>query len=140
MRAAPTITTHEQYIASLPADRREPVRQIAELIRKAVPKLKPCVTGGMLGFGPFHYRYASGREGDTALVALASQKNYLSLYVCACDAGGYVAEKYRGQLPKAKIGKSCVRFKRVEDLDLIVIRQMLKDAERAGGMGACQPT
>ena len=72
----------------------------------------------MLGYGRFHYRYASGREGDASLVALSSRKNYISLYVLCTDEGGYLAEQYVDRLPKASIGKSCVRFKRTDDIDL----------------------
>src|SRR3712207_8055945 len=63
--------------------------------------------GGMLGYGPFHYRYASGREGDACKLSIASNASYISLYCFAADENGYVAERYRESLPKAKIGKSC---------------------------------
>ena len=90
----------------------------------------------MLGYGRFHYRYASGREGDASLVALANRKQYISLDVLCADAGGYLAERYADRLPKAKIGKSCVRFKRTDDLDLDALRALLSEAGRIGGAGA----
>ena len=90
----------------------------------------------MLGYGRFHYRYASGREGDASLVALSSGKQYISLYVLCADAGGYLVERYADRLPKAKIGKSCVRFKRTDDLDLDALRDLLAEAGRIGGAGA----
>ena len=87
----------------------------------------------MLGYGSHHYRYASGREGDWFLIGLASQKRYISLYVCATDADGYVAEHYRERLPKADIGKSCIRFKRLADVDLEVLGELVGEtAERFG--------
>ena len=135
MRAHASVTTPEQYITSLPDARRDAVRQLHDLIRNTVPKLKPVISTGMLGYGPYHYRYASGREGDAAVVGLAAQKNYYAIYVCAADAKGYVAEQYREALPKADVGKSCVRFERIEDVDFDVLRRLLKHAERAGGMG-----
>ena len=55
----------------------------------------------MLGYGPFHYRYASGREGDASLIALASRKQYISLYVLCTTERGYLAEQYAERLPKA---------------------------------------
>ena len=90
----------------------------------------------MLGYGRFHYRYASGREGDASLIALSSRKNYISLYVLCTDEAGYLAEQYVERLPKASIGKSCVRFKRTSDIDLDVLRDLLADAGRIGGAGA----
>ena len=75
------------------------------------------VQNGILGYGPFHYRYASGREGDACRISLASNKSYISLYALAADDAGYVAERFKKDLPRANIGKSCVRFKRLADLD-----------------------
>jgi hypothetical protein len=86
----------------------------------------------MLGYGRFHYRYPTGNEGDASLVALASRKNYISLYVLAADERGYLAEQYVERLPKASIGKSCVRFKRLSDVDLDVVRELIADAGRIG--------
>jgi hypothetical protein len=90
----------------------------------------------MLGYGRFHYRYATGREGDASLIALASRKQYISLYVLCADENGYLAEQYVERLPKASIGKSCVRFKRVSHVDLDAVRDLLTDAGRMGGAGA----
>jgi hypothetical protein len=86
----------------------------------------------MLGYGRFHYRYKSGREGDASLVALASRKQYISMYVLCADDHGYLAERYAERLPKASIGKSCVRFKRTSDIDLDALRDLLRDAGRIG--------
>ena len=84
---------------------------------------------GMIGYGRYHFGYASGREGDWCLLGLASHKRFMSLYVTAEDGeGGYLAEAYRDRLPKADIGKSCVRFRRLDDLDQDVLREMLREA------------
>ena len=90
------------------------------------------ICAGMLGYGPFHFRYPSGREGDWFRIGLASNKNYISLYVCAADQRGYAAERYREKLPKASIGKSCVRFKRLEDLDAGTLRALIKEGAKIG--------
>ena len=97
-----------------------------------MPELEPNTDGGMLGYGRFHYRYKSGREGDASLIALSSRKNYISLYVLCADESGYLAEQYVERLPKASIGKSCVRFKRTDDVDLGVLRELIEDAGRIG--------
>jgi hypothetical protein len=90
----------------------------------------------MLGYGRFHYRYESGREGDASLIALSSRKNYISLYVLCTHEGEYLAEQYADRLPKASIGKSCVRFKRIADVDLGVVRELIADAGRIGPAAA----
>ena len=118
----------EALIAAVDAGRRDDVARLHALIRRTAPRLAPGASGKMLGYGPFHYRYASGREGDTFRIGLAANKQYLSLYVLAVDAGGYVAERYRTRLPRADIGKCCVRFKRLDDLDPEALVSLLKEA------------
>lgn len=117
--------TPEEYLNSLEDKRKKDVIQLHELIIKTVPKLKPFMIVGMIGYGKFNYKYASGREGDWAIIALASQKNYISLYGCASDGKEYIAEKYKSKLPKANIGRSCIRFKKIEDVDLDIIKEIL---------------
>lgn len=122
--------TRTEYIASIPEPRKSEIKKLDALIKKTVPKMKPFFLYNMLAYGPFHYRSKSGREGEWAYLALASQKNYISLYVCISDGKKYLAETYKKELPKANIGKSCIRFKRLEDVDLKVIVKILKEAER----------
>lgn len=130
MKAAGSVKTPAQYIASLPADRRETVRALDQAIRKAVPDLKPNLSSGMLGYGRYHYKYASGREGDASMVALASQKNHISLYLCATENGEYIAEKNAERLGKVSVGKSCIRFKKLEDLNFKVAMELVKKTAR----------
>jgi len=121
----------EQLIDGLDEPRRTQIAELDGLIREVRPDLERFLYGKMLGYGPFHYRYASGREGDTAKVSLASQKQYISLYVnCTVgDGDRYLAEEYQERLSKANIGKSCIRFKRPADLDLDVLRELLGRVE-----------
>jgi hypothetical protein len=95
-------------------------------IRKAATDLKPLIIHGMLGYGKHHYLYASGREGDTAIVCLTSQKQYISLYLMDCDENGYLAEQNKDQLGKVSVGKSCIRFKKLEDLNLDVTLELIR--------------
>jgi hypothetical protein len=122
----------DEYIAGLPEPRRTEIAKIDRFIRKTLPKQKRHMAHGMLGYGPFHYKYASGREGDWFRIGLASQKQYISLYACGADERGYVAERYKALLPKASIGKSCVRFKRLDDLDLPTLARLLRETVAAG--------
>lgn len=72
MIAPPEIKTPAQYFASLAEPRRSDVRALHDAIRKTVPKLKPEMIGGFLGFGKYRYRTASGCEGGTGVLMLAS--------------------------------------------------------------------
>ena len=62
----------DEFLAALPADRRDTMTTVHKAIRKAVPKLAPFVTSGMgtpiIGYGKYHYKSASGREGDWFLI------------------------------------------------------------------------
>lgn len=127
--------TPEEYIAMIPEPRKRDIETLHALIQKTVPSLKPRILSGMVGYGSYHYRYASGREGDWSLIALASQKNYISVYVCCTDNGIYLTDEYREKLPKASIGKSCIRFKKLSDIDLTVLTEIIKRAKKIGGMG-----
>lgn len=131
-----TAKTPQEYLDLLVEPRRSEVEKLHDFIRKTVPGLKPYIMSGMIGYGKFHYRGKSGREGDWATIALASQKNYISLYVCAVVDGKYVAEGYKDKLPKASIGKSCIRFKKVEDIDLAIIAKILTIAAKNPGFSA----
>jgi hypothetical protein len=126
------MSTPEEYIARLEEPRRGEIQRLHELIRAAAPELEASAGERMIGYGPYHYRYASGREGDSHLVALASHKTGISLYVDCVADGAYLAEGYRERLPKAGIGRSCVRFKRTADVDLDTLRELVAAAARIG--------
>ncbi len=128
-----TAETPEEYINLIAEPRKTEIKKIHDLIKKAVPKLKPYIQTGMIGYGKFHYKSRSGREGDWAIIALASQKNYISVYICAVKDGQYLAEKSKSDFPKASIGKSCIRFKKAEDIDLDKLSKIIKEAEKLGG-------
>ncbi len=119
--------TPTEYINSIKEPRKNEIKQLHKLIRKTVPDLKPHMKFGMLGYGTYHYKYSSGREGDWMVIGLANQKNYISLYACLSDGKKYIAEKHKSELPKANIGKSCIRFKKLEDVDMNVIKHLLQE-------------
>jgi uncharacterized protein YdhG (YjbR/CyaY superfamily) len=124
-------STPEEYIATVPEPRRTEVKRVHDLIRSTVPELKPFMQSGMIGYGPYHYRYETGREGDWFIVGLAGRKNYVSLYVTPSVNGRYLAETYAPKLPKADVGKSCIRFRHVDDLDQGALKSLLRKASTA---------
>ena len=122
--------TPEEYISLIEEPRRSQIKILDDFIQNTFPNLKPFIISGMIGYGKYHYKYPSGREGDWAVILLASQKNYISIYACGVTDGTYIAEQYKKDLPKASIGKSCIRIKRIEDIDLKVLAKILKDVEK----------
>jgi hypothetical protein len=126
-------STIAEYFDQIEEPRKSEVKAIHSMIRKVAPELKPKIVSGMIGYGSYHYKYASGREGDWPVIALASQKNYISVYVCAAESGKYLAEQRKNELGKVSVGKSCIRFRRTEDVNLAVLEQLVRAGSRFSG-------
>jgi hypothetical protein len=126
--------TIKEYMDALPDERRELMESLDKFIKKTVPSLKPFFAYNMLGYGKFQYKNNKKETLDWPVVSLASQKNYISLYVCAVDNGEYIAEKNAKELGKVSVGKSCIRFKNITDLNLDALAKVLKSAEKSPGL------
>ncbi len=131
MKGQLKVSTPAEYIAGVDEKRRADIEALDKLIRQHAPDLEPCIMMGMLGYGPYHYKYASGREGDAVRIGLASNAGYISLYVTASDGTCYVAESFKAALPKASIGKACVRFKKLTDLDEKALIELIRAGAKA---------
>lgn len=77
----------------------------------------------IVGFGTYHYRYDSGREGDMLRVGFSPRKAALTLYIMA---GFDRYEELMARLGKYKTGKSCLYIKRLADIDLAVLQELVK--------------
>jgi hypothetical protein len=108
--------------------RESDLRRLDVLIQEIAPELERTLFDGMSITGMYHYKYASGREADWPLIGLANQKHYISLYICAMKDDTYLAEHYGDRLGKVNNGKSCIRFKKVDDLNLGEIKNIVRDA------------
>ena len=135
MQGKSNAKTLEEYLKELPEDRRVIIEKVHQAMLKAIPSLKPRMIAGMIGYGKYHYKSKSGREGDWSLVMLANQKNYVSLYLCMAEDGEYVAEKNKDRLGNVSVGKSCVRFKKLDDINLDVAGELAKKALKMGESG-----
>lgn len=77
----------------------------------------------MVGFGNYHYKYASGREGDWFMVGFSPRKQNLTIYImCGFDKHQGIMEN----LGKYKTGASCLYVKKLEDIDLDLLRQLVE--------------
>ncbi len=123
----------KEYIDSIDEPRKSEIITLDKFIKKTVPSLKSNYAFNMLGYGIFHYKNKSGSEGDWPVVSLASQKNYISVYVCSVKDGKYVAEVNKEKLGKVSVGKSCIRFKKLEDVNLEELKKVLQIAEKDPG-------
>ena len=136
-----TLPTLDEFLAALPDDRRDTMTTLHKAIRKAVPKLAPAIMSGMgpspiIGYGKYRYKSASGREGDWFLIGLVAGKKDYSLHICVGDKDGYLVERNASKLGKVKTGRSCINFKKLEDLKLDVAMALVKQAVKSGGLNA----
>ena len=129
-------TNVKEYLASVPAERKEAIDFLHEFIQKSVPKLKPHFAYNMLGYGSFPYVNYKKEQFLWPTIAMANQKNYISIYVCAIDGKEYLAEKFKDDLGKVSVGKSCIRFKKLEDLHLPTLKKVLQLAAKSPGFVA----
>ena len=79
----------------------------------------------IVGFGNYHYTYASGREGDWFLTGFSPRKQNLTLYIMA---GFDEYDTLMNKLGKYKTGKSCLYIKKIEDVDLATLRELVKQS------------
>jgi len=79
----------------------------------------------IVGFGRYHYKYESGREGDWPLTGFSPRKQALTVYIMA---GFRRYEELLDRLGKHKTGKSCLYLKRLEDVDLEVLRELVHES------------
>lgn len=127
-------TTVKQYLAELPTDRRTVIEGVRAVIRKNLdPIFEEGMQYGMIGYYVPHSVYPAGYHCDPRqplpFICLASQKNYLSLYlgcVYGPDREKAFREAWAKTGKKLDLGKSCVRFKQLDDLALEVIGKTIR--------------
>ncbi|MFN7927064.1 MAG: DUF1801 domain-containing protein [Blastocatellia bacterium] len=105
--------------------RRADCFAVVEMMKQAT-NAEPTMWGtAIVGFGHYHYRYASGRENDWFLIGFSPRKQDLTLYFCD---GLQPYTDLLKQLGKHKASKSCVYIKRLTDIDLTVLQQMMQQS------------
>lgn len=126
-----TASTVEQYLDELPADRRAVVATVRDLIRRSLPAgYRETVNWGMICYEVPPERFADTHNGQPLCYAgLAAQKQHYSLYLTAATQDPALAAELRREFQEAgkklDMGKSCVRFKRVDDLPLDAIARLV---------------
>jgi len=126
--------TVQEYLAELPADRRSVIESVRAVIRKNLdPLYEEGMQYGMIGYYVPHRIYPPGYHCDPKqplpFVCLASQKNYLSVYL-GCHGNPESERWFRAAWAntgkKLDMGKSCLRFKKLDDLALDVIGESIR--------------
>ena len=132
-------TKPSDYIKSLPAEVRGDVDRLDAAISKVMSDHDKTLWTGkfwggsdqnIIGYGTYSYERSGGKAAEWFIVGLALQKRYISVYINAADDDGYLVEKYAGKLGKAKVGKSSISFSSLEDINLDVLLDLVKKAEK----------
>lgn len=121
-----TQASPEKYLKAITdAGRRKDCEALAKMMAKAT-KHPPKMWGpSIVGFGSYHYKYESGREGDMCLVGFSSRKGEIALYGLRAAKD---SEKLLAKLGKHKEGKGCVYIKTLADVDEKVLAKLIADA------------
>ena len=97
------------------------VLKMMQQVTKAEPKMwGPSI----VGFGTYHYKYASGREGEWPITGFSPRKGNLTLYIMS----GFGNSELMKKLGKYKTGKSCLYIKKLEDIDMSVLKDLVKSS------------
>ncbi len=121
-KTQPTTVSIEAFLAAVePAQRREDARVVCDMLAE-VSGEPPILWGAsIVGFGRYHYRYASGHEGDAPLVGFAARKTSLVFYLAPYE--GMKADLL-ARLGKHKAGKGCLYVNRLSDVDADVLKAL----------------
>lgn len=108
-----------------PEQKRDDARVIDALMRR-VSGEEPVMWGpSIIGYGRYHYKYDSGREGDMARISFSPRKDALTLYIVDSFPRH---QALMGRLGKFKTGKSCLYLKRLADIDMTVLEELMRDS------------
>ncbi len=104
--------------------RRQDGFKLLELMKETTGE-EPVMWGpSMVGFGSYHYKYASGREGDIFKVGFSPRKAYLTIYVRPYRLAFY--EDELKSLGKHRAGKGCIYINKLEDIDKKILKTIIK--------------
>jgi hypothetical protein len=130
-------TNPSEYIKGLPDAVRSDIAKLDKEVAKVMKGETRVLWSGVfwggseqniIGYGDYPY-VRKGKKIEWFFIGLAVQKNYISLYVNAVEDNKYLSQKYADQLGKVKVGSSSISFKRLEDLDMPKLLEMLKRAK-----------
>lgn len=127
-KTQPTGADVDAFLAAIEPDRRPDADRIAAMM-SAVTGEPPVMWGPtMVGCGRYHYRYATGREGDSALLGFSPRKGEFSIYLTGVyfPESAHRTEGMLARLGKHRMGKACLYVKRLADIDEAVLRELME--------------
>lgn len=127
-KTKPTNLSAEAFIAAVENTAKREDAQILDALFRKVTGAPPVMWGpSIIGYGSYHYRYDSGREGDICRTGFSPRKAKHSLYLLGCGADGDEARfaALLERLGKYSRGKGCLYVNRLADIDLAVLEEMI---------------
>ena len=123
-KTKPTAQSVEAFIDNVPSETmRDDSRTLIRLMKKITGEQPKMWGPSIIGFGQYHYKYASGHEGDICLTGFSPRKQALTLYTLAGSEGQSDLLK---KLGKYKTGKGCLYIKKLADVDLSVLETLIR--------------
>lgn len=126
LKTKPTDQSVEEFLNNIPDEkRRQECRTVAQLMQAATGAEPKMWGSSIVGFGSYHYRYASGRKGDWFLTGFSPRKQNLTLYIMP---GFEHYDELMQKLGKYKTGKSCLYVKKLADIDLKMLETLINES------------
>lgn len=135
-KTTPTNESVEAFLASVSKARRIEAQTLIAMMQE-ISGTQPLMWGpSIVGFGLMHYRYETGREGDMPILAFSPRKTSVTIYFEGFDAYGEMLER----LGKHTIGRACLYVSKLTDIDLDVLRDMLRQSFTSSVSPRAKPT
>ncbi|HTQ93489.1 MAG TPA: DUF1801 domain-containing protein [Streptosporangiaceae bacterium] len=119
----------EEFLARVPDDRRrEDARRLCVIMQEITGEPPAMWGSSIVGFGTYHYRYASGHEGDSALAGFSPRRQNLAIYLV-----GEFADRHQAALARLgphQTGKGCLYISHLADVDLDALRELIDRSVR----------
>ena len=118
-----TMASVTEFINSIEdRQKRADARKVAAMMRRVTGKRAKMWGSSIVGYGTYHYKYESGREGDCMITGFSPRRQALTVYILA---GFRRFDTLMGKLGKYKTGKSCLYIKRLSDVDEKVLEKLI---------------
>jgi hypothetical protein len=121
-----TTASVDDYIAAIADEaKRKDSQALIELLKKISGEVPVLWGDSIIGFGSYHYQYESGREGDMPIIGFSPRKREFAIYIMT---GFEQLQVQLGKLGKHKAGKSCLYIKRLSDIQISVLEELMKES------------
>jgi len=126
LKTEPTRASVTDFLAEIDdRQQRADAKKVAAMMRRATGKRAKMWGASIVGYGSYHYKYASGREGDFMVTGFSPRKQALTVYIMP---GFSSFKKLMEKLGKYKTGKSCLYLNKLEDVDEKVLQKLINDS------------